>query len=555
MGGSVGIGTTSPDNALTVVGNIWGSGNIVSLGTLTSSNISIASTTRWNTTYSTVNASSSNWDYSFSLTNASSSNWDYSYSLTNASSSMWDYSFLLTNASSSKWDWVYGIANASSSKWDWTYGTVNASNTSWNTAYNKINASSSYWDYSYSLTNASSSDWSQAYGWGNWQNGYWLQNGTTLYSTSTISYVGIGTTTPASTLGVYGTSTFMGGYVGIGTTSPEFLLDVYRTPGATSTIARFGASSSDTIVVGGGLGKITVGVWDPVYNINGTKYSTFGSGMTGMKEETSGVVNIKDKAEGKDYYHYVVDFNNLETGSDLWLFSKTTNLKQNINKLVVLLSPAGRIRAWYQVDPAQMKLIFYASRPITLSFRLTAPRFDWQEWSNLAKDAESITGYVINDDGLMSSGTEGYVFDEENNSEPVLSDTDFDLSNIVQSIKGALTSLTGDISAAGQWVFEKIFVKNAEIENLEIKNGISIYDKNTGEFYCVGIENGSLVSKKGKCTEEQLSPITNPNEGTSQNGTELSTSTEEIATTTASETFPTPDETIPLSDATSSPTN
>jgi len=52
----------------------------------------------------------------------------------------------------------------------------------------------------------------------------------------------------------------VGGFVGIGTSSPAYLLDVYSAGGNT---IRLGASSTDTVLIGGGEGKLTVGVVDP----------------------------------------------------------------------------------------------------------------------------------------------------------------------------------------------------------------------------------------------------------------------------------------------------
>jgi len=278
-----------------------------------------------------------------------------------------------------------------------------------------------------------------------------------------------------------------------------------------TTAATFNIAASTAVQINGGAGKLTVLTVDPVYNIDGVKYATYMAAMTGVKEETAGVINVKEQVEGKNYFQYVIDFNNLETGSDLWLFSKTTNLKQNIDKLVVLLTPAGNVKTWYQIDPLQNKLIVYASRPTTISYRLTAPRFDWQEWGNLAKDTEGVEGMAINDSGSVNLDGNNYVFNEENNSEAEnVEIASFDIASIVQlikeSIKEVLASLTGTIKAAGEWVFDKILVKTAEIENLEVKKGITIYDKKTGEPYCVEMEDGNLVSRKGKCLEE-VEPI------------------------------------------------
>jgi hypothetical protein len=218
--------------------------------------------------------------------------------------------------------------------------------------------------------------------------------------------------------------------VGIGTSSPAYLLDVY---GGAITI-RLGATASSTVLVGGGSGKITSGTLDPIYNIGGVKYATYIPGMTGIKEETAGVIKVDQKPEGKDYYQAEIDFNNLEEGSDLWLFSKVTNLKKNIDKLTVLLTPASRAKVWYQVDPEKFKLYFFAEKPTTISYRLTAPRFDWEKWKNVPEDAENIQGLVVNEDGLVVSSSTVYQYSEENNEEGIL-------EKVVSLIKDALEKL------------------------------------------------------------------------------------------------------------------
>jgi len=71
-----------------------------------------------------------------------------------------------------------------------------------------------------------------------------------------------------------------GGNVGIGTTGPGYKLDVVSGGGTT---ARFGTAAADTVVIGGGAGKITVGTVDPIYTIGNAKYATYLPAMTGQK--------------------------------------------------------------------------------------------------------------------------------------------------------------------------------------------------------------------------------------------------------------------------------
>jgi parallel beta-helix repeat protein len=236
--------------------------------------------------------------------------------------------------------------------------------------------------------------------------------------------------------------------LGIGTTGPDRKLDVLDNTGNPqlrltytdgSVYTDFFTSSTgiliidtsltnDTVYIGpnpsatGTLAvyKITTYTLDPLYTINGKTFATYAPSMTGVKEETTGVIKVEKMVEGKDYYQAEIDFNNLEEGSDLWLFSKVTNLKKNIDKLTVLLTPASRAKVWYQVDPQNFKLYFFAEKPTTISYRLTAPRFDWEKWKNVPEDSDNIQGLVVNEDGLVVSSSTVYQYSEENNDEGIL---------------------------------------------------------------------------------------------------------------------------------------
>gem|GEM_PF-6546283 len=143
-------------------------------------------------------------------------------------------------------------------------------------------------------------------------------------------------------------------------------------------------------------GKLDAGTVDPPYTINGKKYATYMPSMTGVKEETTGTVTLAADHKVGASYAYTIDFSKQLDGSDLWLFSKATALKGNINQMSVLLTPSNNARTWYSIDKDSYTLTVYSSRPTTVSYRLSAPRFDYARWPNVSGPNAS-GGFIIND--------------------------------------------------------------------------------------------------------------------------------------------------------------
>ncbi|MDO9027662.1 MAG: hypothetical protein Q7U68_02220, partial [Candidatus Roizmanbacteria bacterium] len=161
------------------------------------------------------------------------------------------------------------------------------------------------------------------------------------------------------------------------------------------------SSASTAVCVGDATctGKLDVGTIDPPYTINGKKYATYLSAMTGIKEETTGTVITSEYLPGVGF-RSIINFNNLKEGSDLWLFSKTSDLRKNIAKLIPLLTPQDNTRTWYSIDKNALTLTIYSSEPTTVAYRLTAPRFDSDKWSN-ERDSDH-TGFIINNPDNLS---------------------------------------------------------------------------------------------------------------------------------------------------------
>ena len=155
--------------------------------------------------------------------------------------------------------------------------------------------------------------------------------------------------------------------------------------------------SSGTVTIGGGTGKINVGTVDPIYTILGKRYATYMAAMVGVKEETTGVALLHKSqvSNQKSQYEYFIDFGNAPEGSDLWLFSKVTQLKDNFDNLTVLLTPGFDGNVWYKKDAARQTLAIFGSAAGEVSYRLTAPRFDAAEWPN--RSDSTTPGFILNE--------------------------------------------------------------------------------------------------------------------------------------------------------------
>ena len=235
-----------------------------------------------------------------------------------------------------------------------------------------------------------------------WTNGLILQD--------TTGNVGIGVSNPTQKLEVNG---YIVGQRFEDSASSAYFID----PAATGTSvsidgnivgngAFYLSTGSDAIAVSigtTGAGKLDAGTIDPPYTINGEKFATYMTSMTGVKEETTGTVATSEYISGKGY-RATLDFAGSLTGSDLWLFSKTTSLQSQLDKLVVLTTAAGNSKTWYELDAELGKLYLFSTNPTLISYRLTAPRFDANNWEN-TRDSDSI-GFVINSPSTWSVPSE-----------------------------------------------------------------------------------------------------------------------------------------------------
>ena len=287
------------------------------------------------------------------------------------------------------------------------------------------------------------------------------------------------------------------GQIGFGTSTPSHNFTV-----ANNDIL-LGTSSSATVLIGpDGTAKLTVGTVDPVYTINGTAYATYVSGMIGQKEETTDIVDIEEPYAG--IYKHTIVVDDLEVASDLWLFEKASNLRNNLDKLVILMTPEENVRTWYDINEEHGLITFFATDPVSVSYRMTAPRFDFEKWTNFNYDG--VSGFVISDEDEVSVPSQsdidafyaGLSFDE------VLAGAAPEEQTIVSTMQaymgGVLGSITDTIEVAGEWIFNRLKAKSIETDELKVNNGIQVIDELTGEVSCIRVRGGVFISSKGECS-------------------------------------------------------
>jgi hypothetical protein len=337
-----------------------------------------------------------------------------------------------------------------------------------------------------------------------------------------------------------GTSLTVAGKAGIGTTAPTNFLHVANSGASAVGQALvlfdqyesqpiFTASASGTmkfeianngnvtingsgtmLTVGGGTGKVDVGTVDPPYTINGEKYATYLAAMIGQKEEVTGTVDTLTPVAGIGY-KAVIDFKNSPKASDIWLFSKVTNIKDQIAKLVILLSAPGTAKTWYEVDRSDLKLTLYSSRPTTISYRLTAPRFDGSTWLN-TRDSDS-PGFIINEPDVLglSSNTSSDV--SILNGISITPATSGSNTGLLYDLKDQAGTLIHEVSSFSEAIIANltagaIKAKDISVDRLTI-GGKTIQELVSESVQNSGLSFSSLLSTSTDSTTKQtiLSPV------------------------------------------------
>jgi len=239
-------------------------------------------------------------------------------------------------------------------------------------------------------------------------------------------YVGINNTGPGYRLDVSGTAQFSSTVI-VGTpTSASHAATKSYVDSAVSTGGAAACNADSTCEMNGanlnngnitGVNKLTVTTLDPVYEIGGVKYATFGPSFAGgVKEEYTGRARLvrvaasgsdgvrqrgasrltsddtRGSAEERSAYEYVIDFSNMRSGSDLWLWYKAVDFGRD--NVEAIATPYGSPAVIYY-EIRGTKMIFRGDAPAEFSFRLTGKRHDWRKWPTLILDQGEKPSFIL----------------------------------------------------------------------------------------------------------------------------------------------------------------
>jgi hypothetical protein len=270
-------------------------------------------------------------------------------------------------------------------------------------------------------------------------------------------------------------------------------------------------AGSGTVFIGDGTAKLDAGTIDPTYFIDGISYATYVASMPGIKEEITGVIKLNPTSE-IGLFMYIMDFDELEVGSDVWLFRNIVDWGENMDNLVIILSAENsNARVSYKKEPANNRIIIYGSNPSEISYRLTAPRFDHQQWSNIAMNQGG--GFIIPDltinfnDSVIDDAIDYGEFNALLNESGHLLNIDGAALTVEENqttgqiVQLNISQLKSGLASLGLIVNEQgvLTLNKLKAQEVEVSRGISIQDRATGEYHCMYMENGKVQTEVGKC--------------------------------------------------------
>jgi hypothetical protein len=149
--------------------------------------------------------------------------------------------------------------------------------------------------------------------------------------------------------------------------------------------------------------------------------------------------------------------------------------------MTVLLTPDKNTRVWYKIDKEKFALYLYSTSKTSISYRLTAPRFDYEKWTN--RNDNGPRGFIINDPdqpSLITLNNFGNVSSDQiqvissQNYSPAQNQSFENIASNLESVIYTINNLSEDLidvfAAYKQLIAEKIQTGLITSQNLIVKN-------------------------------------------------------------------------------------
>lgn len=140
-----------------------------------------------------------------------------------------------------------------------------------------------------------------------------------------------------------------------------------------------------------GANKITVTTLDPLYRIEGTNYATYAPSVAGgVYEEFLG--RAITRGGTGDAAEFIIDFDTVAPGSDLWVWKHAVDFSKET--ITVTVTPYGSfVNVYYLVEGN--KIIIRTNKPTEFSYRLSGKRFDWRQWPTRPTDQGELPSLIV----------------------------------------------------------------------------------------------------------------------------------------------------------------
>jgi len=318
---------------------------------------------------------------------------------------------------------------------------------------------------------------------------------------------------------------FPNGNIGIGTTGPGTLLDIQGTSGTTVGITNTGTADARVIVDGGGTGSRA---W--TLGTSGQDASLTTAGFFYVRDSTAGANRVTIDSSGNLGIGTTSPWRTFSVAGTVGFNSSLSQsstgdyLCINTGTFEVSRGAGAACSTSSQRFKDNIQSISYGLaavlnlHPVSFTYKPEMNVSTSTKLGFIAEEMRQVIPEVVNlDQQGLPSGIDyptltavlAKSIQELNQKVENISQNPGGFLSL-ESLRDLIARLTGTIQTAGEWLFEKIATKELRVGSPEQRTGITVYDEDTGEPYCLKVKSGLTINTKGACGQQQSLPSPSP---------------------------------------------